>query len=117
MGERGCLSASGGAAGAALQHLENLTRLGGVAGNAPAPAAGHSAIPALIARHKVTHLQCTPSMATLLTADRESRLALRGLKAMLAGGEALSPSHAQTLRHLVLGKLANMSAPTETTVH
>jgi natural product biosynthesis luciferase-like monooxygenase protein len=114
--ELACLIDFGVASSAALQHLEHLNRLRELAGNAPAPAAGHSAIPVLIARHKVTHLQCTPSMATLLTADRESRLALRGLKAMLVGGEALSPSQAQTLGELVLGKVVNMYGPTETTV-
>ena len=114
--ELACLIDFGVASSAALQHLEHLNRLRELAGNAPAPAAGHSAVPALIARHKVTHLQCTPSMATLLTADRESRLALRGLKAMFVGGEALSPSQAQTLGELVLGKVVNMYGPTETTV-
>ena len=101
--ELACLIDFGVASSAALQHLEHLNRLRELAGNAPAPAAGSSAVPALIARHKVTHLQCTPSMATLLTADRESRLALRGLTTMLVGGEALSPSQAQTLGELVLG--------------
>ena len=114
--ELACLIDFGVASSAALQHLEHLNRLRELAGDAPAPAAGSSAIPALIARHKVTHLQCTPSMATLLTADRESRLALRGLKAMLVGGEALSPLQAQTLGELVLGKVLNMYGPTETTV-
>ena len=54
-------------------------------------------------------------MAALLTADRESRLALRGLKAMIVGGEALS-AKAQELGEPVLGKLINMYGPTETTV-
>jgi acyl-coenzyme A synthetase/AMP-(fatty) acid ligase len=55
-------------------------------------------------------------MAALLTADRESRLALRGLRAMMVGGEALSAPQAQELGELVLGKLINMYGPTETTV-
>jgi natural product biosynthesis luciferase-like monooxygenase protein len=114
--ELACLIDFGVGSSAALRHLEHLNRLRERAGDVPAQAAAHSAIPALIARHKVTHLQCTPSMASLLTADRESRLALRGLRAMLVGGEALSAAQAQTLGELVLGKVINMYGPTETTV-
>jgi natural product biosynthesis luciferase-like monooxygenase protein len=84
--EVACLIDFGVASSTALEHLEHLNRLRERAGHVRAQPAGHSAIPALIARHQVTHLQCTPSMATLLTADRESRLALRGLRAMLVGG-------------------------------
>jgi natural product biosynthesis luciferase-like monooxygenase protein len=114
--ELACLIDFGVASSAALQHLEHLNRVRELAADAPVPAPGSSAIPALIARHEVTHLQCTPSMATLLTADPESRRALRGLKTMLVGGEALSPQQAQTLGELVLGTVVNMYGPTETTV-
>ncbi len=114
--ELACLIDFGVAASTALQHLEYLNRLREVAADVPVKTVGQSAIPALIARHKVTHLQCTPSMAGLLTADRESRLALRGLRAMMVGGEALSAAQAQELGELVLGKLINMYGPTETTV-
>jgi natural product biosynthesis luciferase-like monooxygenase protein len=114
--ELACLIDFGVASSTALRHLEHLNRLRELAGDIPVQTAGRSAIPALIARHKVTHLQCTPSMAALLTADRESRLALRGLRAMMVGGEALSAPQAQELGELVLGKLINMYGPTETTV-
>ena len=114
--ELACLIDFGVASSTALQHLEHLNRLRELAGNVSVQAAGQSAIPALITRHKVTHLQCTPSMAGLLTADRESRLALRGLRVMMVGGEALPATQAQDLGELVLGKLINMYGPTETTV-
>ena len=114
--ELACLIDFGVASSTALRHLEHLNRLRELAGDIPMQTAGGSAIPALIARHKVTHLQCTPSMAALLTADRESRLALRGLRAMMVGGEALSAPQAQELGELVLGKLINMYGPTETTI-
>jgi natural product biosynthesis luciferase-like monooxygenase protein len=114
--ELACLIDFGVASSTALQHLEQLNRVRELAGDVPVQPAGQSAIPALIARHKVTHLQCTPSMAGLLTADRDSRLALRGLRAMMVGGEALSAAQAQDLGELVLGKLINMYGPTETTV-
>jgi hypothetical protein len=114
--ELACLIDFGVASSTALQHLEHLNRLRELAGNVSVQAAGQSEIPALITRHKVTHLQCTPSMAGLLTADRESRLALRGLRVMMVGGEALAATQAQDLGELVLGKLINMYGPTETTV-
>jgi natural product biosynthesis luciferase-like monooxygenase protein len=114
--ELACLIDFGVASSTALQHLEHLNRLRELAADVPVQTAGQSAIPALIARHKVTHLQCTPSMAGLLTADRESRLALRGLRVMMVGGEALPAKQAQDLGELVLGKLINMYGPTETTV-
>jgi natural product biosynthesis luciferase-like monooxygenase protein len=114
--ELACLIDFGVASSTVLQHLEHLNRLRERAGAVPAHTAGPSAIPALIVRHKVTHLQCTPSMASLLTADRESRVALRGLRAMMVGGEAISAPRAQSLGELVLGKLINMYGPTETTV-
>jgi len=114
--ELACLIDFGVASSTALQHLEHLNRLRELAADAPAQTAGPSTIPALIARHKVTHLQCTPSMAGLLTADRESRVALRGLRVMMVGGEALPAAQAQELGERVLGKLINMYGPTETTV-
>src|SRR6185503_3094493 len=114
--ELACLIDFGVASSTALQHLEHLNRLRELAADAPAQTAGPSTIPALIARHKVTHLQCTPSMAGLLTADRESRVALRGLRVMMVGGEALPAAQAQELGERVRGKLINMYGPTETTV-
>jgi natural product biosynthesis luciferase-like monooxygenase protein len=114
--ELACLVDFGVPSATALQHLEHLDRLREAADEVLGRRADESTIPALIARHKVTHLQCTPSMAGMLTAERESRLALRGLTAMLVGGEALPAPLAQDLGALVLGKLVNMYGPTETTV-
>ena len=114
--ELACLIDFGVASSVALEHLEHLNRVRERAGAVPTRSEEQASIPALIARHKVTHLQCTPSMASLLTADRESRVALRGLTAMMVGGEALAAAQAQELGELVLGKLINMYGPTETTV-
>lgn len=114
--ELACLIDFGVPSATALRHLEHLNRLRERAADAPVHAAVPSSLAALIARHKVTHLQCTPSMAGLLTADRESRLALRGLRVMMVGGEALPAAQAQELGERVLGKLINMYGPTETTV-
>ena len=72
-------------------------------------------IPQAIARHGVTHLQCTPSLAGMLLVDPEAAPALRTLRHMLVGGEALPGALAQQLRGLV-GALHDVYGPTETTV-
>jgi natural product biosynthesis luciferase-like monooxygenase protein len=69
-----------------------------------------------LVRHRVTHLQCTPSLAAMLVADPASRAALTGLRRMLVGGEALSPVLARQLREATPATLINMYGPTETTV-
>ncbi|MFM1870914.1 MAG: hypothetical protein RL398_336, partial [Planctomycetota bacterium] len=72
-------------------------------------------VPELLAKHRVTHLQCTPSMAAMLLLDPTAPAALRGLKHMLVGGEALPVPLAAQLRGMV-GKLHDVYGPTETTV-
>jgi natural product biosynthesis luciferase-like monooxygenase protein len=100
-----------------LAHLNELRQLS----NAPRPGPpaepiDHS-IPALLRRHNVTHLQCTPSMAILLTQSDESRAALAGLNKLMVGGEALPVKLAADLRALVAGgTVINMYGPTETTI-
>ncbi len=68
------------------------------------------------ARHGATHLQCTPSLAALLVADPASREALRPLRKLLVGGEALPAPLAEQLTAAVGGEVLNMYGPTETTV-
>ncbi len=70
----------------------------------------------LIQRHRVTHLQCTPSMARMLAEDDGARAALRGLKQMLVGGEALTGRLAGDLSGLIGAPILNMYGPTETTI-
>lgn len=65
---------------------------------------------------QVTHLQCTPSMASMLVSDTAGRQALSGLAVLMVGGEALSMKLARELRALVPGAFFNMYGPTETTV-
>ena len=73
-------------------------------------------IPVQIRLHNVSHLQCTPSMARVLTSDPQSREALGSLHQFLVGGEALPVSLAEQLRTLVPGEIRNMYGPTETTI-
>ncbi len=97
---------------ASLPYLDDLRRRCASAG-----AAGDQSIDALILRHKVTHLQCTPSMARMLVGDPGTASALAGLERLLVGGEALSePLAAELRRALPRGTLTNMYGPTETTV-
>jgi natural product biosynthesis luciferase-like monooxygenase protein len=77
---------------------------------------GDYSIPALISRHGVTHFQCTPSLASILAINPGSLEALRPIKKLLLGGEALPPTLAEQLLRVMEGELINMYGPTETTV-
>ncbi|MBK7992411.1 MAG: AMP-binding protein [Blastocatellia bacterium] len=69
-----------------------------------------------IKRHKVSHLQCTPSLARVLTTEEEAKEAIKELKMMMVGGEALTTSLAKELINVIKGELHNMYGPTETTI-
>jgi natural product biosynthesis luciferase-like monooxygenase protein len=70
----------------------------------------------LIQRHQVTHLQCTPSMASLLVADTSNRKAIAQIQTMMVGGEAFTEALATQLQQIVPGQIHNMYGPTETTI-
>jgi acyl carrier protein len=109
-----------------LAHLEYLNRLRELTSRPGEEAVGAAvgvgaepvdySIPALIARHRVTHLQCTPSMAGMLLADDRTREAFRTLRRVMIGGEAFPAPLAAELQELVAGEVLNMYGPTETTV-
>jgi natural product biosynthesis luciferase-like monooxygenase protein len=114
--EIACLIDFGVATDTVLAHLDGLNALRErCSRSGPAAARDHS-VASLIARHGVTHMQCTPSMAGMLLADRRTRGALRGLRALMIGGEAFPPALAAELRALVRGAVHNMYGPTETTI-
>lgn len=71
---------------------------------------------AQIIRHGVTHLQCTPSMAQMLVANDEARMALGRVKHLMVGGEALPGTLVDALRQCLGGDIQNMYGPTETTI-
>jgi natural product biosynthesis luciferase-like monooxygenase protein len=97
---------------ASLPYLDDLRRR-----CAAADTAGDQSVNALVQRHAITHLQCTPSMSRMLVGDSRTAPALAGLQRMLVGGEALSESLAAELRRaLPNATLTNMYGPTETTV-
>jgi len=69
-----------------------------------------------IERHGITHLQCTPSRATLLLQQPDAARALGRLRTLVLGGEALTPALATELREFLNGQLLNIYGPTETTI-
>lgn len=77
---------------------------------------GAGAIAEEIARHRVTHLQMTPSLARMLTFDTHAFAALGSLRQLLLGGEAVPVSLIHLLRQVFKGEIYNMYGPTETTV-
>ena len=98
-----------------LAHLRHLKTLMDAAGRSRAQVQ-RASVAQELAANDITHLQCTPSMASMLVADSAGRAALSSLSVLMVGGEALPLKLAQELRALVPGKLLNMYGPTETTI-
>lgn len=96
--------------------LSGLHPLAEVLRRANGEAADDGSLAGLIRGNRVTHLQCTPSMARMLAEDDGARAALRGVKRMLVGGEALPGKLASDLSSLIGGPVLNMYGPTETTI-
>jgi natural product biosynthesis luciferase-like monooxygenase protein len=104
----------------ALKSLELLDRVRAEWQKAAAPKAEAGAsgftLVEQMARHGATHLQCTPSFARMLTQNPQSLTALRPLKKLMVGGEALPTGLAKELIAAVDGDVVNMYGPTETTI-
>jgi natural product biosynthesis luciferase-like monooxygenase protein len=99
-----------------LAHLEHLNAVR-LRATEPSLAETRSySVPALIRRHGVTHLQCTPSMASMLLASDDAREAIGALRAVMIGGEAFPSALALDIQRLVQGRVLNMYGPTETTI-
>ncbi|MCI0651557.1 MAG: LLM class flavin-dependent oxidoreductase [Planctomycetes bacterium] len=99
---------------ASLRHLDELR----ANANARRPAEDEEkyGVAPSLGRHAVTHLQCTPSMATMLLRDKAASAALAPLRKIFIGGEAFPPALARELRAVTHAALYNMYGPTETTV-
>ena len=111
-----CLIDFGIASDTVLAHLPHLNALREQSMPAVTADASDASLADLMQRHRVTHLQCTPSMARLLAADDAARAGLSKLHCMMVGGEAFPPTLARDLAGLVHGKVMNMYGPTETTI-
>ncbi|HEX7332372.1 MAG TPA: MupA/Atu3671 family FMN-dependent luciferase-like monooxygenase [Pyrinomonadaceae bacterium] len=77
---------------------------------------GDYSIATQLAKHGVTHMQCTPSLARLLLLDSSSRGAITNLQHLLLGGEAVSSELVAELQTLTGAQVRNMYGPTETTI-
>ncbi len=96
--------------------LAALTPLAEVLRRANGAVEADGSLAGLIRAHRVTHLQCTPSMARMLAEDDGARGALKGIKRLMVGGEALPGKLAADLSTLIGGPVLNMYGPTETTI-
>jgi amino acid adenylation domain-containing protein len=79
-------------------------------------ATGKYSIAAQIVRHRVTHFQCTPTLARSLIRFPETLSAMKLLQKLLLGGEAFPLSLANQLGEAIGADIFNMYGPTETTV-
>ncbi|MBF9029166.1 LLM class flavin-dependent oxidoreductase [Rhodobacterales bacterium HKCCE3408] len=113
--EIGCLIDFGIDTDVVLEHLPQIARLKDIV-EAGGGVSRKASVAEEIAARGITHLQCTPSQASMLVADGPGRAALGRLQAMMVGGEALPPDLADELREAVGGRLFNMYGPTETTI-
>ncbi len=117
VGEVACLIDYGIAPQQVVAGFPMLARLkSAVNPHADEPEAGDFSIAAQIRRWKVTHLQCTPSMARILVSDPVVASSMAGLNCMMVGGEALPPALLADIRKMTKARVLNMYGPTETTI-
>ncbi len=107
----------------ALAGLEFLDRVRSEANVRPESAEAFDAtvvdqfsLSAQIETHSVTHLQCTPSHATMLLTDLDTMGALSRVPHLMIGGEAFPISLAAELDSAGCHDVTNMYGPTETTI-
>ncbi len=100
-----------------LTQLNKLRELSNPQADSPDKMKGQDfSVAAQIQKHKVTHFQCTPSMARILSADPATFTAMCSLQKVLLGGEALPIDLAGLLKQSLSGDLINVYGPTETTI-
>jgi amino acid adenylation domain-containing protein len=79
-------------------------------------ASGDYSLAAQMRGHRVTHFQCTPTLAKALTRSTEALAAMKVPAKLFLGGEALPLSLANQLGQATDAEIFNMYGPTETTV-
>lgn len=116
VGEIACLIDYGIAPATVAEGFPRLAQLRAITNQGVDAEDGDFSIAAQIRRHKVTHLQCTPSMARILVSDPVVAQEMSRLKVLMVGGEALPPSLLAELRKVTSARILNMYGPTETTI-
>jgi natural product biosynthesis luciferase-like monooxygenase protein len=99
--------------------LASLPRLKAVMERAAAEteAVEHVTVAEDLRHFRATHLQCTPSMASMIAAEADGRPDGAALRALMVGGEALPLALAEKLRAWApSASFLNMYGPTETTI-
>ena len=116
--EIACLIDFGVAPDQVLANLPMLDELRLLCAQESGESAFDGSIAAQLVRHDVSHLQCTPSLASVFAADPKAAAALGSLRKLLLGGEALPPALLQELHPLLHAgaEVINLYGPTETTV-
>jgi natural product biosynthesis luciferase-like monooxygenase protein len=114
--EVACLIDFGLQAERVLKALKPLAAVVARANPTPADASEDFGIGAQIHRHGVTHLQCTPSMTTMIMLSEEDKTALGQVRHLFIGGEALHASLLREIRTVSSARIENMYGPTETTI-
>lgn len=118
--EIACLIDFGVAPQTVIDHLPYVCRLREFMASAEPPSAGHVQhdLVSDIARHAITHLQCTPSMASTIPMLTRDNADLASLQEVLIGGEALAPDLVAGLQERLPPEtgIVNMYGPTETTI-
>ena len=115
--EVACLIDFGVDADAVMSGLGHLNTVRQLSAESARPIRDTDPLHVSIAKHDVSHLQCTPSMAVMLTMDEGSLAALSSLDKLMVGGEALPlPLADQLSRQVASGEVHNMYGPTETTI-
>lgn len=99
-----------------MEGLKPLARVLELSNQTGGVAESDVSIAGQIIRHKATHLQCTPSMARMLTMNQEAAIALSQVDHLLIGGEALSGALVADLKAVSNASITNMYGPTETTI-
>ena len=99
-----------------LEGLKPLAEVVRRSNSAQTMAVDDFSIAAQLVRHKVTHMQCTPSMARMICLNDEARGALAGVQHLMIGGEALPGALVDDLKSASGAQIINMYGPTETTI-